>query len=101
MVSVGGGKSEPLQLPALLPNPDVISARLGEEIVLFHLRTDRFYELNGTAARFWELLSTRCDSAQINRQLLEEFEVDPDQLADEVKGLLMALQGQDLVTDVE
>jgi hypothetical protein len=101
MVSVGGGKSGPPQLRPLLPNPDVISARLGEEIVLVHLRTDRFYELNGTAARFWELLSTGCDSAQINRQLLEEFAVDPNQLADETKRLLMALQEQDLVTHVE
>ena len=79
MVSVGGGKSGRFQVRALLPNPDVISARLGGEIGLFHLRTDRFYELNGTAARFWELLSTGCDSARVSEQLLEEFAVDPNQ----------------------
>src|SRR5882762_4005051 len=94
-------KPEAQQLPYIKANPNVIFRRLGEEIVLFHLRTDRFYELNGTAARFWELLSSGCDSAQINRQLLEEFAVDSGQLADEIKGFLTALQEQDLVTHVE
>jgi len=58
------------------PNPNVLSKRLGEEMVLFNLDTDHFYELNGSAARFWELLNAGSDDAAVRQQMLVEFEVD-------------------------
>lgn len=87
------------QTPILAkPNPDVIFRRLGDEIVLFHLETDKFYELNGTAARFWELLQSGKDTTQIQQQMLDEFAVDPEGLADEVEALLRTLRQEDLIT---
>ncbi len=84
-------------LPAARPNSNVLFKRLGDETVLFHLETDRFYELNGTAARFWELLHAGCDVAEIREQMLQEFEVDPDQFAGETDTLLAFLTKEDLV----
>jgi hypothetical protein len=92
-------KPEPPQLfCAVKPNPNVIFRRLGEEIVLFHLGSDRFYELNGTAARFWELLSGGNDGPQIQEKMLEEFAIDPAQLAGEVEALLDSLRREDLIS---
>ena len=92
-------KPEPPQLfCAVKPNPNVIFRRLGEEIVLFHLGSDRFYELNGTAARFWELLSGGNDGQQIQEKMLEEFAIDPAQLAGEVEALLDSLRQEDLIS---
>ena len=92
-------KPEPPQLfCAVKPNPNVIFRRLGEEIVLFHLGSDRFYELNGTAARFWELLSGGNDGQQIQERMLEEFAIDPAQLAGEVEALLDSLRQEDLIS---
>lgn len=92
-------KSEASQLSgAVRPNPDVIFRRLGDDIVLFHLKTDRFYELNGTAARFWELLNSGHDVAQARRKLLEEFVVDSDQLASEADALLSSLRRENLIS---
>ena len=79
-------------------NPNVIFRRLGDEIVLFHLGSDRFYELNGTAARFWELLSTGRDADQIREQMLEEFSVDREQLAGEAAALVNSLRQEDLIS---
>jgi len=79
------------------PNSNVLHKRLGDETVLFHLETDRFYELNGTAARFWELLHAGCGDAEIREQMLKEFEVDPDQFAGEADTLLAFLTKEDLV----
>jgi hypothetical protein len=91
-------KSKALQsFSEVRPNPDVIFRRLGDDIVLFHLETDRFYELNGTAARFWELLNSGHDVARARQQLLEEFVVDPDQLATEAEALLNSLRKEDLI----
>ena len=91
-------KPEAQQLPYIKANPNVIFRRLGDEIVLFHLGSDRFYELNGTAARFWELLSAGRDAAQIREQMLVEFAVDREQLAGEAEALLDSLRQEDLIS---
>jgi hypothetical protein len=80
------------------PNQNVLFRRLGDDMVLFHLESDRFYELNGTAARFWELLNSGHNVDDARRQILEEFEVDPVQLATETESLLEALRREDLIS---
>lgn len=87
-----------LSLPAAKPNPNVIFRRIGDEVVLFHLESDRFYELNGTAARFWELLNSGNDAGQIREKMLEEFTVTPQQFAAEAADLLNSLQQEDLIS---
>jgi hypothetical protein len=38
------------------PDPNVVFTRLGEnDGVLLHLNTKRYYSLNGTGSRLWEL----------------------------------------------
>ena len=88
----------PLPLLSVKPNPNVIFRRLGDEIVLFHLQTDRFYELNGTAARFWELLCEPDGGARIHEKMMAEFAVDADDLANETEALLASLRKEDLVS---
>ena len=83
---------------AVKANPNVIFRRLGNEVVLFHLESDRFYELNGTAARFWELINTGNDTDQISKQMLAEFAVEPEQLAREAEALLSSLRQEDLIS---
>jgi len=91
----------PQPINVLKPNPNVISRRLGDDIVLFNLDSDRFYELNGTAARFWELLHQGQDPDDIRKQLLEEFSVDAEQLKSEASALVDSLRRENLVTSDE
>lgn len=79
------------------PNPNVLFKRLGDEMVLFNLDSDHFYELNGTAARFWELLSAGHDAAGVREQMLEEFAVDPEKFASEAETLVASLRKEKLV----
>ena len=95
-------KSEHLPIPlAVRPNPNVIFRRVGDEIVLFHLETDRFYELNGTAARFWELLSAEDNATEVYERMLEEFAVDRVQLTREARVLLTSLRQEGLISTDE
>lgn len=80
------------------PSPDVIAQRMGQEIVLFHLRTNRFYELNHTGARLWELLGAQATAAQIQERLGHEFAVAPEELAREVDRLFTQLIKEQLVS---
>jgi len=78
-------------------HPDVLYKRLGEEMVLFHLTTDRFYELNGTAARFWELLSEGHPMSEVSEQMMTEFSVTADEFAGQAEDLLRSLRKENLV----
>ncbi len=69
--------------------------------MLLHLESNRFFELNRTAARLWELLASGCNRAQLEQQMLQEFEVDPTQLAREIDGLLATLSAQELISPHE
>jgi len=88
----------PLPVNPIKPNPNVLSRRVGDEVVLFHLETDKFYELNGTAARFWELLAAESDVNRICEQMLNEFEVNGQQMRAEAGSLIASFQREKLVT---
>jgi len=81
----------------LVPDADVIEQRMDEQFVLLHLRTNQFYQLNPTAARFWELIRAGLDLGQIQEQLLVEFDVDAAKLNDELRAMIDIFQEQKLV----
>jgi hypothetical protein len=79
------------------PVPDVAYRELEGEIVLVHLGTNRIYSLNETGARFWELLASGSDRPEIERQLLDEFIIEPEELRREIDSMLGALADEGLV----
>ena len=81
----------------LRPSPDVLSQRYEDNVVLLNLHTDRFFHLNRTGARFWELLGEGNTPAQIQETMSREFEVDGTQLTEEMKSLITELRAEDLV----
>ena len=82
-------------LPA--PSPDVVSRRLGDEVVLVHLRTNRIFALSPTGARFWELLSEGKSRPEIEAQLLSEYDVSAEAVSAEIDALVQALEAERLV----
>lgn len=84
-------------MPGFRPEPDVVGQRLGEEMVLIHLRTNHIYELNRTGARFWELLTAGLDPARIRQSMLSEYGVDEAHLDREISTLLSSLHREQLI----
>ena len=82
-------------LPAV--NPDVVHQRVGDEVVLVHLKTNQIFALNETGARFWELLSAGSTRPEIEAAMTAEFEVGPDELTTEIDRLLAALAREGMV----
>jgi hypothetical protein len=78
-------------------NPEVIGKRVGEDLVLVNLSTNRIYTLNPTGARFWELLSEGHRTEEIQAQLLDEFNVDEAALSAEIGQTLATLVNEGLV----
>ena len=72
-------------------SPDALATRVGDEIVLVDLKTDKIYSLNRTAARIWELMCADCDRAEVERRMLEEFDVTPGRLAEAVDEVITSM----------
>lgn len=76
---------------------DVISERFGEEVVLLNLKTNRFFALNKTGARLWELLASGEQLDEIEKKLHREFDVDEAELTANVQRMLKAMERERLV----
>jgi Coenzyme PQQ synthesis protein D (PqqD) len=81
----------------LRPSRDVISRRVGDEIVLVDLQSDEMYSLNSTGARAWELLSEGHDAEAIDETLSDEYGIDREEVQRELERLLDELQRRRLV----
>jgi hypothetical protein len=91
-------KTTPMSLhQSLKVNPDVLFQRLENDAVLLHMKTDRFYNLNRTGTRFWELLSEGHELVHIQELMLREFDVEPGILEKEIKDMIVSLEKEDLV----
>ena len=82
-----------------VPSPDVASRRLGDEVVLVHLKTNRIFSLSPTGARFWELLSDGRTRPEIEAELLDEYDVSREEVSAEIDSLVRMLQTEDLVQE--
>ena len=80
------------------PGPDIVAQRLGDELVLIHLKTDRMFVLNRTGARVWELLATGVDVVEIQKRVLQEFEVAEAELTTDVQDLVHSLRTEQLIS---
>ena len=78
-------------------NPDVVSRRVGDEVVLVNLKTNRIFTLSPTGSRFWELFEAGSSRPEIEDQLLAEFDVGREDLSREIDELLDRLRQAQIV----
>ena len=91
---------DPGSMPPLpVPSPDVVSRRVGDEVVLVHLKTNRIFALSPTGSRFWELLSDGRTRSEIEEQLLKEYDVSRRDVSAEIESLVETLKGEGIVGD--
>ncbi len=79
------------------PSTEVLTQQVEDATVVVHLGTNQIYELNGTAARLWDLLSQGCAPAEAAERLGKEYDVDKVRLAGEVENMMQSLAAQGLV----
>jgi hypothetical protein len=88
---------EPETRATFVAHPQVITQEMGAELVLLHLGSDCFFELNRTGSRFWTLLTQGVTPGEIRNQMLAEFDVAADQLEREIGDLLEQLKQRELI----
>ena len=79
-------------------SPDAVANRMGDQIVVVHVGTDRIFELNPTAARIWDLLSEGHDPIEIQRIVSQEFDVPAALASREIEDLLNSLVAENIIS---
>ncbi|GEM_PF-1315260 len=75
-----------------MPQPNVAYTQLPNgEAVLLHMEKRKYYVLNVTAARIWDMLSEGRTADEMAAGLADEFEVDAEHARESVSRLLSEL----------
>jgi hypothetical protein len=81
------------------PHPDVLTRRVGDEVVLVHSRRNEVFALNATGGRLWELFSEGRTPSEAVEQLTVEFDVTREAADKETSRLLTMLQREGLLAE--
>ena len=66
----------------------VLVRLLDQESVLLNLETEQYFGLDETGTRMWQLLTTSPNIDMAYQELLAEYDVQPDQLLENLTELL-------------
>jgi hypothetical protein len=72
-----------------------------QEAVLLNKQTNQYYMLDEVGARFWSLLQDGKNARECHQALLEEYEVEPIQLEQDLLELVNDLIGHGLLEIVQ
>jgi len=67
---------------------EALVATLSDGAVLLNLQTKRYYSLNETGTRIWEMVQQTADEESIVATLLNEYEVEETMARAEVRRIL-------------
>ena len=74
-----------------------VSSELGEELAILNITNKMYYGLDEVGNHIWSLLQTPIKVTNIISDLLEEYEVKPDQCKVDVLAFLEDLMSENLI----
>ncbi len=78
-------------------DPNRVSTRLGEEVILLDFPSDSYLKLNEVGARIWDLLEHPIRVQDLFETLLREYQVDSTQLEQDLHRFLREMLQRGLV----
>lgn len=90
-------------MPAELPktvtlSPDALFQELEGNAVLLNLNSERYYGLEGSGARLWQLLGEYGEPEVVVREMLKQFAVDEQVLRADLANLIAGLADAGLLS---
>lgn len=77
--------------------PEALVATLSDGAVLLNLQTKRYFSLNETGTRIWEMVQQTAEEETIISTLLGEYEVEESTVRPEVRRILDELVDAQLI----
>jgi hypothetical protein len=75
----------------------IMMQKIDDEALLMDANTHLFYELNPTAAVLWEIIQRHNHMDDVITEMLEYFEVTPEELEQDLKRFMLSLQEQGMI----
>ena len=75
----------------------LMEAELGDELVTLDVDGGHCYGFNAVAASVWRLIEKPCSAGMIQRALMQEYDVTPEQCAQELGELIADLTARGLI----
>ncbi|NND72404.1 MAG: PqqD family protein [Rhodothermales bacterium] len=85
----------------IIVSKDLLSSRLGDEIVILSVNGGKYYGLNPLAAFVWGLLADPVKFNDLKMAVLQEYEVPEDKCVADLNKLIVDLQKEGLVSIAE
>ena len=82
----------------LKPNPDVVFTIVDDKAILLEQTSGKYYSLNPVGTRIWKLLETDGQLDHVYEQLLDEYDVDPERLRQDLDDIVKKLTDNGLLT---
>ena len=79
-------------------SPDVISQEVSGETVLLDLESENYFGLDEVGTRIWQLIKETDDLNTIYTTLLDEYDVSPEHLLQDLNALLSEVEQLGLIT---
>lgn len=83
--------------PRYRASGDALGATLSDGAVLLHLHSKRYFSLNDSGTRIWELLQRETGVDEIVEALVQEFDVEADAARTAVEALIAELLEERLI----
>ena len=77
---------------------DVVSREVGSETMLLNLASGTYFGLDPVGARFWQLLEEGRTAVEARDVILNEYDVEPARLEQDLEALLGELVSHGLVS---
>lgn len=82
-------------------NPDIVMRRVDDSVFLVNSDNQTLYHLNSIGAALWRLMAEPVSADEAVDTIHRAFpDMDRAQIADDIKGLIRDLAGNNLVQDV-
>ena len=76
---------------------EIIMTQLDDETILLNIKNGRYFSLNKTGVRVWELLQQHKEVEEVLSILLDEYDVDGKILWQDIENLILRLSEAELV----
>jgi hypothetical protein len=81
----------------ILIETSVAMSHLDNEGVLLNLKTGKYFSLNETGVKMWDLLKLHQDTDLVLNAILNEYNAEPDILKQDLNNLVQQLLAEGLV----
>jgi hypothetical protein len=75
----------------------LVAEKMGDDVVMMGMESGRYYKLNPTAARIWEIIEEETTPSEVVENLLSEYDISEEVCKSEVLDILTQFRREKII----